>query len=55
MKTYKMTVKAICYCDVIVEAESEEEAEELAWDSADFGDAYDIDCLNVWGTEIGKG
>lgn len=48
MEEYTIHMKVTCYCDVTVKANSFEEAKDLAWDAADFGNAYNIDCEYMW-------
>lgn len=48
MEEYTIHMKVTCYYDVTVKANSFEEAKDLAWDAADFGNAYDVDCEYMW-------
>lgn len=43
MGKYRVRMRITAAYETEVEADTLEEAKEIAWDSGDFGDAYDID------------
>jgi len=46
MKTYQIELKRTSYVNLTVEAESVEEAEQLAWDELESDGSYGLNCAD---------
>ena len=51
MKTYEVTIMRIAYASYTVEAQSEDEAQELVWDQYDTADADDCASNDIYSVE----
>lgn len=51
MKKYEITIERIAYATYVIEAEDEDQAQELVWQRYDSTDANDCASNNIWDIE----